>query len=91
MWALHNEFFDHGTGMHVMHLKNAATGDTHILQIDLGADECAHCGHKVAKSNVGEIDARAEMQHHLDVLNDVYQSHVAYIKKYGIGDERKKP
>lgn len=91
MWALHREFFDHGSGMHVMHLRNSATGHMYIMQVHLGADECPHCGHKVAKDNVGGIDARAEMQHQLDTLNRMHQDHVAYIDRHKIHEERTAP
>ena len=85
MWVAEGKgHIDGALGHHVVRLRNADTGATHILQIALAHDACPHCGTPTRKGNLDELDPAAIIAEHLAELNASHADVQAYAAKHGL-------
>lgn len=58
-WELVEHYIDKRVGFYVAKYAEPESEAEHRLQIAIGHDHCAHCGHVRPKTNLGHIDAHA--------------------------------
>lgn len=82
-WQIHDEFFDHASGMHVVIYRNRHSGERNLLQI-MTKVGCPTCGHVQVLDSLGDIDIPATKAAHLENLNAIHENELAHAAKHGI-------
>lgn len=80
----HKEMVDLRTGMHLIPLIEPNSGAEHRLQIVIGHDACAACGHVKPKTNTDEIDPKQHIKQEMTALEQSHANQRAYAKKHGV-------
>jgi hypothetical protein len=83
IYAIHEQFVDTKSGMHVIRLRRNTDGHEHLVQIFIGHDGCPACGHVRAGDGTGLDPGKVVA----DVITDLAASYLGmldYAQKHGV-------
>lgn len=79
-----SQYVDKALGQHIVHLHDDATGAHHVIQIIVGQESCAVCGHVRIAENVEELNPHAIIRGEVENLEKAHAQSHAYARKHNI-------